>query len=115
MPAASEICWHSPQGVATLREIFPGIGDLLSYCKSIPLSALVHVFHAVRSPVFLQFPLFIGTVVLSREVNRSGPEADHLHLAPRLRMSGAIPLLPIICPHGFDRDSCTCTAIHSSI
>jgi hypothetical protein len=94
MPAASEICWHSPQGVATLREIFPGIGDLLSYCKTIPLSALVHVFHAVRSPV-LQFPLFIDTLVLSREVDQSGTEAEHLHLAPSLRMSGGIPLLPL--------------------
>jgi hypothetical protein len=69
MPAASEICWHSPQGVATLREIFPGIGNLLSYCKNFTLSAHVHVFRAVRSPV-LQFPLFIfyltGTVILAR-------------------------------------------------
>jgi len=99
MPAASEICWHSPQGVTTLREILPGIGDLLSYSRNITRSAFVHVFRAVRSPLLLQFPLFIsyltGTVVLSRQVNRSGPEADHLHLAPSLRMSGAIPLLPL--------------------
>jgi hypothetical protein len=36
-----------------------------------------------------------GIVVLSREVNRSGREADHPHLASRLRMIGAIPLLPL--------------------
>ena len=115
MPTASEICWHSPQGVATFHEMFPAIGDLLSYCKNITLCAVVHVFRAIRSPV-LQFPLSIsyltGTVVLSREVNRSGREADHLHLAPKLRMSGAIPLLPQCAFTASTGTAVTCTAMH---
>ena len=67
--------------------VFSEIGDLLSYCKNVALFALVHVFRAARPPALLQFPLFIsyltGTVVLSREINRSRREADHLHLRQR--------------------------------
>ena len=29
MPAASEICWHCAQGVATVRDMFRGTGDVL--------------------------------------------------------------------------------------
>jgi len=69
MPAVSEICWHSPLGVATLREIFPGIGNLLSYCNNITLSAFVHIFRTVRvsSPsstptLYLLFNRYRGSI-----------------------------------------------------
>jgi len=71
------------------------------------------------SPVHLQLPLFIsyltGTVVLSRELNRSGRKADHLHLAPRFANKWSYTSTPHMCPHGVDRNSCTCTAIHSAV
>ena len=100
MPAASEICWHSPQGVATLRDISLGIGDLLSSRDDIALSALMHFVPCctcLQSSVefLINYHSLSGIVVLSREVNRSGREADYLHLAPRLRMIGAIPLRPL--------------------
>ena len=30
----------------------------------------------------------------------------HLRLVPRLRMSGAVPLLPVYGLHGVDKDKC---------
>ena len=46
--------------------------------------------------------LFNRYLVFSREKNGRGMKlTTHLHLVPRLRMSGATPLLP----HGVDRDN----------
>jgi hypothetical protein len=42
-------------------------------------------------------------------VNRSGHDADYLHLVPRLRMMGALPPPSLICVPGVDSDTCTCT------
>jgi hypothetical protein len=33
------------------------------------------------------------------------------HLVLRLRVSGPIPLLPLICLHGVDRDNCTFSVV----
>jgi len=40
-------------------------------------------------------------------VNRSGHDANFLHLAPRLRISGARPPPSLICVPGLDSDTCT--------
>jgi hypothetical protein len=47
----------------------------------------------------------VGIEVLSRGYSGRGVTlTTHLHLALRLRMSGAIPLLPPVCLHGMEWD-----------
>jgi hypothetical protein len=41
--------------------------------------------------------------------NRSGHDADYLHLLPRLRMAGALPPPSLICVASVYSDTCTCT------
>jgi len=35
-----------------------------------------------------------------------GKVVDHFHLVPRLRMSGAIPSIPLVCLHGACGENC---------
>ena len=51
--------------------------------------------------------IFIFVVGITQWVSwlAYGLDDPGFHLAPRLRMSGAVPLLPLVCLHGMDRDN----------
>jgi hypothetical protein len=59
----------------------------------------------------------MGTGVPSPELKRIVREVTHLRLVPRLRMSGAIALVPLTCLRGLDREKCTLLLIvlHTSL
>jgi len=52
--------------------------------------------------------LYLGrgkeTSLSLHDVERPGSESD-LHLVPKLRMSGSVPLLPLICLHGVESET----------
>jgi hypothetical protein len=66
--------------------------------SSIPSSGgEFRLFHCVQAgPLAHQTTYSVGTEVISTRMKRPGHEAAHFHVVPRLRMRGAVPLLPII-------------------
>jgi hypothetical protein len=61
-----------------------------------------------RSLLFNEYQCYIRW---EGQIGRGVTLTTHLPLASRLRMSGAITLLPPICPHGVDRDNCIHTFV----